>query len=419
MSKFIIRGPAKISGEIEVMGAKNAALKMIAAALLTDKIIVLENVPRILDIETLLKIIASIGGKYRWTGEHSLEIDPKNINDFALPDSLVQKLRASVVLIGPLLARLGNAKSCHPGGCFIGARSIDTHLEAFKDLGVEIIPQPHRQYLLEFKKLKQNTVKLKEASVTATENILMFAAGVAETIEIQNAAREPEIENLASMLNNMGAKISGAGTNTITITVSKTLRGGKFQVIGDRIEAGTLLIAGAVSRGKLTVNNIKPEHLDNFLKKLSETGVKITASSNSITVYPADQLKATDISTAVYPGFPTDLQAPFGLLLTQCRGSSKITENLFSERFGYLEELTQMGARIKILNKHNAEISGPTPLKGTKIESLDLRAGATLLLAGTIAHGKTELSPAEIIDRGYEKIDKRLNTLGAKIQRIK
>ncbi|PIP21748.1 MAG: UDP-N-acetylglucosamine 1-carboxyvinyltransferase [Candidatus Nealsonbacteria bacterium CG23_combo_of_CG06-09_8_20_14_all_40_13] len=416
MAKFIISGGNKLQGRIEVLGAKNAAMKIMAAALLTDEVSILENVPDILDIETMKGILESLNVKVT-RFNHTLTIDPTKIASKMPNPDLVTKMRGSVVLIGPLLARFGQVKFAQPGGCVIGARPIDTHLDALAQIGVTI---EEKVGFFNFKadKLLAKKIVLKEKSVTTTENVMMAAVLNEGKTIIQNAAQEPEIEDLANFLHKMGAKISGAGTNTIEIVGVKKLKGAKHQVIADRIEAGTFALAAAVTNGELEILNFNPGHLQAFIQKMQQAGVKFQLKSSSIHILPSLAFEPVDIKTGPYPAFPTDLQAPFSVLLTQAVGKSTIYETMYEGRLRYLAELNMMGAKAKLINHHQAEIFGPTKLSGKKIKTLDLRAGATLILAALIAKGQTEISDINLIDRGYERIDERLQKLGAKISRV-
>lgn len=416
MSQFEILGPNRLKGEIPVLGAKNAAMKMIAASVLISGKVVLDNVPDILDIQTIINILTENGAKIVRDG-HRLEIDTETLHDIDPNPELVKKMRGSIVLMGPYLARFGKISIPHPGGCVIGKRPIDIHLEAFQKLGAEIIEQDNT-YHLKIAKFNGGEVHFKKISVTATENVLMASCKANGTTKIFNAAREPEIVDLAEFLNACGAKISGAGTSNIIVQGVDSLHGVNYKVIPDRIEAGTFIILALVTKSQLKIVNCNPNHLTAFLNKLRQIGAKFTLGNYFIEVYPTENLKATEIETREYPGFPTDLQAPFGLLATQCNGVSRITENIHDNRLNYLTELEKMGARQKIVNNRLAQITGPSELLAAHIKSLDLRAGATMILAALAADGKTIIDDIEVVDRGYEEIEKRLIKIGAKIKRI-
>lgn len=415
--KFEIEGGYPLYGEVEISGSKNAALKMVAATLLADGPCTILNVPEISDIKVMLEIIKKLGGKVQ-KAKNSLVIDSSSVKIYSPPPSLVRLLRASVVFIGPLLARFGRVEIPSPGGDLIGARPIDTHLNMFRQFGVKV-SEKNGLFYLEIDKLKGQRIVLEEMSVSATENAMLFATLCEGETEIRVAACEPEIEDLAVFLNKMGAKIKGAGTHVIKIKGVKKLKGNNHQVIPDRIEAGTFIIASAVSKGEVEIKNINPSHLDLFLNKLKAANVNFKFTSpSSVLVKPSVGFKSVYIDTRPYPGFPTDLQAPFAVLLTQAKGTSMIFETLYENRFNYTKELSKMGASLEILDPHRLLISGPTPLFGKRIVSYDIRAGASLVIAALIASGKSILEKVELIDRGYEKIDQKLKKLNAKIKRI-
>ncbi len=417
MAQLRIEGGTSLEGDIMVGGAKNAALKMLAAALLTDETVVLHNVPAIRDIQAMQKIIESLGAAVEYA-DHTMTITGSGVTE-AKPDvQLVKHLRGSVVIIGPLVARFGAVTMAQPGGCLIGARPIDTHIRGLEQLGVAVT-QEDELYTFTARKLIGSTVILPEMSVTATENVLMAAVLAEGTTQIRLAAAEPEIADLANLLNAMGASIQGAGTSVITVTGVKKLHGAEYTVMPDRIEAGTLAVAAAVSRGRVTIHNVVPDHLDLVLQKLRDANVTFEIKKDkALHVTPTTMFRPVAIDTRPYPGFPTDLQAPFSVLLTQAEGTSTIFETLFDGRLGYTKELSKMGADITITNPHQAVVQGPTPLYGKEITSFDLRAGATLLIAAIIARGESIISQSELIDRGYEQLPERLSALGARITRV-
>ena len=417
MSKFIINGGTSLEGDIEIGGAKNAALKMIAAALLTDQSVRLTNVPEIKDIESLSTIMVKLGAKVQFK-RHTMDIDCSGVSEVKLDVQLVKHLRGSVVLIGPLLARFGNVITPQPGGCLIGSRPIDTHVQALVQLGAQV-KLDGEFYHFEAKKLIGNKVVLSEMSVTATENILMAATLAEGNTEIRLAASEPEIEDLAVLLVKMGADIKGAGTSVIKVKGVQKLNGAEHEVIPDRIEAGTFAVAAAVSRGNVRIHNVNPDHLDIVIQKLKAANVNVDIEDSTILhVRPTTMFSPVQIDTRPHPGFPTDLQAPFSVLLTQANGMSKIFETLYEGRLGYVKELAKMGADMKITDAHTVVINGPTPLYGKDIVSFDIRAGATLIIAAIIAEGKSTIDNIELVDRGYEKIDEQLSKLGASIKRV-
>lgn len=425
MSKFEIEGPNHLGGEIAVYGAKNVALKLIAAAVLIKDKVIIKNVPEILDVENMLEIIKEAGAIVKHL-DHTLEIDTTNLTNNDPNPVLMEKLRASVVFIGPYLARFHKVNVPRPGGCSIGSRSIDVHLDAFRQMGAQIshssddnqCENPDKLYHITCDCTEGRVIRLIEASCTATENVMMAAVLILGQTIIKNAAKEPQISDMANFLNKAGAKVNGAGSAEITIEGVEALHRLTFTVMPDPIETGTFVCLGIATKSPIKITHCNPSDIKSFLDKITEIGVKFEANEGSIELKSFDNLKASNIETAIYPGFPTDLQAPISLVLTQAAGLSHIRENLFENRLGHLEELAIMGADIKIIDNHNAEINGPTELKGANIDSLDLRAGATVLLAGVAAQGKTTINHAEIIDRGYEKIEERLSRLGAKIRRI-
>ncbi|MFN3301500.1 MAG: UDP-N-acetylglucosamine 1-carboxyvinyltransferase [Patescibacteria group bacterium] len=417
MSRFVIQGRQQLEGEIEVKGMKNAITPILASTLLISGDCILKNVPRILDVETMIEILKSLGSRIEFLDEHTLKINNKDVNLQKLDKILIKKMRSSVLLIGPLLSRFGKVEIPEPGGCIIGNRPIDTHLNALEKFGVKI-EKEGEFYSLKTKGLVGNEIVLQEFSVTATENAIMTAVLAKGKTVIKLAAAEPHVQDLCNFLNKAGAKISGIGTHTLEIIGTKKLKGVEHTIIPDQIETGTLAVIGALNQGKILIKNIAPEHLDIILLKLKQIGVNFELKKNSLLVYHTAKLKAFNLQTLPYPGFPTDLQAPFGLLATQCQGTSLIKDPMYEGRLGYIQELVKMGANAIIADPHRVIITGPTPLYGQEIKTLDLRAGATLIIAGLIAYGETIINDAEIIDRGYEKIDERLAKLGAKIKRL-
>lgn len=429
MEKFIIKGDCPLEGSVEIGGYKNAAGAVLAAALLTDEECVIDNLPLVEDIFNLIKVMDSIGAEISWVGERKIKIKAgAKVNPEKMNYDLINKMRVSVLLIGPLLARFKRFKIPHPGGDKIGARSIETHLEALKMLGAEI-KNGSDFYEFDAKNLKNKEVALKEFSVTATENLMMAASLIPGKTIIKIAAAEPQVQDTAVMLKKMGAEITGIGTHTIEIAGKKSLSGAAHSIIPDPLEAGTFIAAAAATGGKVEIKNVIPEHLLLFLEKIKDIGINLEISYTgasfedkkfgNITVNPSNNLQAVKIQALPYPGFPTDLQPMIGVLLTQAEGKSLIHDPLFEARFGYAEELKKMGADIEIVDPHRAFILGPTKLKGNKIISSDIRAGAALVIAGLIAEGESEISDIFQIDRGYEKIEKKLQKLGADITRMK
>jgi UDP-N-acetylglucosamine 1-carboxyvinyltransferase len=415
LAKFIIQGGKKLKGEISVLGAKNAALPIIAATLLTDKECEIINVPQIGDVEVMLQILEKLGAEIKFKN-HTLKICTKNVKSWKPDLKLVGKMRASILLTGPLLARFGKAVVHYPGGCLIGARPLDTHIDALKDLGAKVKVRK-KNYTIELPKPKNKKIILSEMSVTATENILMACAMSLYTNEIHLAAIEPEIEDLIGFLQKLGVKIKGSRTHNLLITGARKLNGTCHKIIPDRIEIATFIILSAVTKSCLKIKNVNLDHLEGFLNKIKEAGVNLKKGKDYLIIKPSNSFKSLSIRTDIYPGFATDFQAPMSVLLTQAEGKSTIFETLFENRFGYIRELRKMGAQIKALNPHQVEIYGPSKLSGAKIISLDLRAGATLILAALCAQGISEIKNIKIIDRGYETLDKRLAKLGADIRR--
>ncbi|XOU94791.1 MAG: UDP-N-acetylglucosamine 1-carboxyvinyltransferase [Candidatus Kerfeldbacteria bacterium] len=419
MAKFVIQGGNSLSGEVEISGAKNAALKMMAAAILTDDEVVLTNVPDISDIRTMQEVLAKLGAKVEFS-DHVMTINCSGIKD-AQPDyELVKHIRASIVIIGPLIARKEKVIMPQPGGCLIGSRPIDTHTKAIEQFGVTVSLEKDLYHFTN-KGLTGASIVLEEMSVTATENVLMAAVLAKGNTEIRLAASEPEIADLAEMLNKMGAKITGAGTSIIKIEGVDKLHRVEHQVLPDRIEAGTFAIAAAVSRGDVRIKNITPHHLDFVLHKFKQANInfEIEDDNSVLHIKPTTIFNHINIDTRPYPGYPTDLQSPLSILLTQAKGTSKMFETMFEGRLGYIRELKKMGADITEIDSHTIIVNGPTPLYGKKITSFDLRAGATLIIAAMIAEGESEIDKIELVDRGYENIELRLNKLGANIKRIK
>lgn len=416
MAKFIIEGSAKLAGEIAVKGAKNSALKILPAALLSEEKITIKNLPGIEDVDLAIKLLEVLGAKTKREGD-TLEAQIKEVATVEL-NSLANKLRASIVFTGPLLARLGEVSFPHPGGCVIGAgtRPIDLFLEGYQALGAHV-KEHNGYYSIKAKKLIGAEYFFTKVSVTGTET-LMMAAVLAEGITIlKNCACEPEISALADYLNSQGAKISGAGTPTINIRGVKKISAGVFDIIPDRIEAGTLAIMAAAAKSNLTITNCRPEHLEILLNIFNKIGIKFEAGRDFLKIFAPNNFKAYSIKTHEYPGFPTDLQSPYTVLATQATGASIIHETIYDRRLLYTDMLAQMGADIIMCDPHRVVVNGPTKLYGRKLTSPDLRAGIAMIIAGLIAEGKTEIDNIYQIDRGYENIDGRLKTLGAKIIR--
>lgn len=417
MDKLIINGGKSLQGVVDIGGSKNAATPIIAASILTKKDCLIKNVPEIDDVRVMLEILKGMGAKIFFK-DHALKINTADVNPKKLSKEKVKLLRSSILFIGPILARFGEIKIPYPGGCNIGSRPIDTHLDAFRSFGVNIRNEGEN-YVLKVKKLKPARVVLKEFSVTATENILMFSSLIPGKSEIKIAAAEPHVQDLSFFLRKLGSKINGVGTHTLKIYGTKKLNSVSHTIIPDNIEAITFAIAGVITKGKLEIKNIEPNHLDLPILKLREFGANIKILKKSLIAGSYLKLKACKVEARTYPGIPTDLQASFGLLATQAEGTSLIHDTIFEGRLKYIDELNKMGANAVICDPHRALITGPTPLYGQEIRSYDLRSGATMILAALIASGRSEISEASQVDRGYERIDERLRAVGADIKRVK
>jgi UDP-N-acetylglucosamine 1-carboxyvinyltransferase len=420
MSKFIIQGRNRLSGEIEVFGAKNEATKLVAAAILTKEDVVIKNAPDIVDFVRMLDIIKSMGARVDHLGEHEVLINCRDIDPDKMDHEIIKKLRASVVLIGPLLARFGQVKFPTPGGCIIGNRPLETHFQAFEDLGAVVEEDIENNfYEIKADELKSGEVVLSEFSVTASENIMMAAVFVPGKTRVKIMACEPHVVNLSEFLNKMGAKIKWIGSHEIEIEGVSELHKVEHTVIPDTIDAGTFLILAAATKSQLTVKNAIATHMDLFLKKLKEFGVKMEIKSDEITIFPAQNLRAVQkIETNIYPGIPTDLQQPLTLLATQANGTTLVFEKMYENRFNFVSSLNKMGANIEILDPHRILVNGATPLQGIEAKSFDLRAGATLVIAGLLADGETIINEAELVERGYENVVERLRSIGADIKKI-
>lgn len=415
MAKIIVKGGTKLNGRVKVSGAKNAVLPIIAGSLLTEGKIKLLDVPDLEDVRTISEVIETLGAKTSFKNS-TIDIETSNIITTEAPYELVKKMRASFLVMGPLLARTGRAKISLPGGCAIGSRPIDLHLKGFSALGAEIV-MGHGYVEAIAQKLRGNRVYLDFPSVGATENIMMAAVLAEGTTIIENAAEEPEIVDLANFLNSMGAIIKGAGTDNIKITGVKELNGTDHIVIPDRIEAGTYMVAAAMTGGDVTVENVVFDHLKPVVAKLKEAGVTIEENGSSIRVVAPNGLNPIDIKTLPYPGFPTDMQAQMMAMLSVATGTSVIIETVFENRFMHVDELCRMGAKIRIAGK-TAVVEGVKTLTGAPVKATDLRAGAALVMAGLTAYGQTEISQINHIDRGYEKVEEKFNSLGANLRRV-
>lgn len=416
MAKYIIEGGRPLRGRVKVSGSKNAALAILAATLLTKETCEISNVPDISDVEIMCKILEDLGAEIERRAK-AIKISTRLVKSYRPSPSLVGRMRASVLLMGALLGRFGKVIIPHPGGDLIGPRPIDIHLDGFRSLGAKISFK-NNLYFLSSSGLSGQKIIPRQESVTGTENIIMAATSASGKTTLRLAACEPEVEDLINFFKKMGIRIKGGGTHQIEVFGPASPKGVKYAIIPDRIEAGTFAIAAAATKGDVLIEKIRPDHLESFLNKLKEIGVNFKVGKDFLHIKSSPHLRAANIKTAQYPGFATDFQAPISALLTQAKGRSLIFETIFEERLSYISELVKMGAAAKILNPHEAEILGPTKLYGTKLRIHDLRAGATLILAALVASSKSEIHQAEIIDRGYENLEGKLLSLGAKIKRI-
>lgn len=418
MQSFHIRGGKKLKGIIDVRGSKNAATPILSATILARGVCMLKNVPKIEDVLSMIDILKSMGAIVSWSGVRTLTVDTKNMDPKRIDQNLVKKIRSSILLLGSLSVRFDVFSLHHPGGCNLGVRPVGAHFEALAKMGIHI-SQSGKEYRISARGRRNAIVTLSEFSVTATENAMMLAAGIPGKTVIKIAASEPHVEDLGNFLIAMGAKIHGLGTHTLEIYGTKKLSGAEHTIIPDANEAATFLVLGAATRSPITVRNARAEHLDLVLEKLLEFGVRFSIRKNVISVIPAKKLKAVEkVDTRIYPGIPTDVQAPFGVLATQAEGKTLIFDTMFESRFNYIGELNKMGARTEQLNRREVVVEGVTELSGTEIESYDLRAGISLIIAGLIAKKKTIIRNIYQVDRGYEQIETRLKKLGADIERI-
>ena len=415
MSKYVIEGGNRLRGSVRVAGSKNAVLPLLAATLLTDKDCEISNVPDIHDVRSFLEILQSLGARADFE-KGIVKINCGLVNSF-LPDPKVTKtMRASVVLMGALLGRFGKAEVALPGGDKIGKRPIDFHIRAFQSLGADVAEGE----LIKLKAKKLTGAELyAESSVTGTENMILASVLAHGQTKIKLAALEPHVQQLCEFLNLMGATISGIGSHTISIKGVRTLKGAKTRVIPDMLEAGTFAILAAASHSSLEIKDVRHDHLDAVYDKFKRIGVSFDKTKESLIINkPRNAYLATEIKTGVYPSLATDLQPPFGVMATQCSGVTKIHDWIYEGRLGYLQELSKMGAKVKKIDEHKAEVFGATKLRGAKIDSLDIRSGITLVIAALIAKGKSEISGVEHIDRGYEKLEEKISAIGGSIKRI-
>ena len=417
MEKIRVRGGRRLEGVLSVSGAKNAVLPAMAAALLTPEPVVLENSPAVRDVATMIRVLQRLGAADPVREDGRIILRVPEIRSPEAPYELVKTMRASVLVLGPLLARCGEARVSLPGGCAIGARPVNLHIAALEKLGARIQVE-HGYILATGRELRGAEITFDSKTVTGTENVMMAATRARGRTVLRNVAQEPEIEDLAALLNAMGARITGAGTDTIVIEGVEGLRGAVHPVIPDRIEAGTFLMAAAITRSSVRVENCRPDHLVAVLDKLRDVGVRMEVGDSSVRVAPGSPLRAGNLITLPHPGFPTDLQAQYMALMTQAEGTSIITESIFENRFMHAGELRRMGARIDI-DGHSAIVQGATPLTGAQVMATDLRASACLILAALVADGETTIDRAYHIDRGYERIEEKLRRVGADVERIR
>lgn len=423
MEKFVIRGGKHLEGEIDVKGAKNAAFPVLAATILTQEDCVIKNLPLIEDVKRFLELLESMKAKVEWIGERAVRINTKGMDPGRVSQDLMLRFRGSVLLFGPLLARFGKLHLPEPGGCLIGPRPIDTHLDAFGQLGVKVLAYP-RAFRMSFSgKPKSREVVLNEFSVTATENVLLLASALGAALTLKIADQDYQIQELMKVLSKMGAGVSSPALHTIKVEGTKRLKGFTHELMYDPIEAGTFILLAAAVGGKVTVRNVELAFLDFFFKKLRDFNIEhdiVRRKGNlaDVAVYPSKNMRIDKVQSWIYPGIASDLQNIFGVLSTQSPGSTLLHDPLYEGRLKYLDELSKMGAEIYIADPHRAIINGPTKLKGTDLGSFDLRGGASLIIAALIAEGESSLSNIYQVDRGYERIEERLQKLGADMRRI-
>jgi UDP-N-acetylglucosamine 1-carboxyvinyltransferase len=416
VDQFLIEGPSRLEGEIPISGAKNAALPCIAAALLTAEQVKLTNVPNVADIRTLRRLLQHVGAEVE-AGPHTTTIAARQIGSADAPYDLVKTMRASVLVLGPLLARAGSVRVSLPGGCAIGVRPINLHLSAFEKLGAEV-RLDHGYVEAKASRLTGAEIVFDTVTVTGTENVMLAATLARGTTRLVNAAREPEVADLARMLIAMGARIRGAGTETVEIEGVESLHGATHPIIPDRIEAGTYVLAAAATRGDVAVRRCAPTHLAALTTRLSVTGVRLDIIGDTIRVRSDGRLVSHDVATAPYPGFPTDLQAQWMALATGMEGVATITETIFENRFQHVAELVRMGARIRLEGRW-AVVEGPSRLTGARVMASDLRASAALVIAALAAEGETTIERVYHLDRGYQRMEEKLAAVGARVRRVK
>ena len=416
MEQYVIKGGNPLVGEVEIGGAKNAALAILAAAVMTDDTVLIENMPDVRDTNVMLQAMESIGVRVERVDRHTVKINARNVNGHVIEDDYIKKIRASYYLIGALLGKYKKAEVSLPGGCNIGSRPIDQHLKGFRALGAGV-DIAHGMIIAQAEELVGNHIYLDLVSVGATINVMMAAVMAQGITIIENAAKEPHVVDVANFLNSMGANIKGAGTDVIRVKGVERLHGTEYAIIPDQIEAGTFMFAAAITKGDVTVKNVIPKHLESISAKLLEIGCEIEESDDAVRVVAAKPLTHTHVKTLPYPGFPTDMQPQITVTLALSSGTSIVTESIFENRFKYVDELTRMGANIKV-EGNTAIINGVTKYTGASITAPDLRAGAALVLAGLAAEGFSSVDDIRYIERGYEDFEVKLRSLGAQIEKV-
>lgn len=415
---FVIEGGHRLYGVVNISGAKNAVLPIMAAALLTPEDCIIDNVPRIDDVQIMGEVLRSLGATVEWIGEKQMRINAAKITNFFPPSDLVKKMRGSFLVVGPLLARFGRAASCPPGGDIIGQRPIDVHLTGFEALGAAI-GREEDVYVVEAPQLRGSNIFMDYPSHIGTENLLMACSLAQGKTVIKNTSQEPEVVDLARMLTKMGAKIQGAGSSRIEVEGVESLKGASHSLIPDRIEAGTFAIAAAIAGGEVILQNVICAHIDSLIWKLNEAGVEVAEGGSFLWLRRRGPISAVNVQALPYPGFATDLQAAIGVLLTQAQGKSIVHERVYENRLLYVKELRKMGARVEVNGQsQTAMITGPVRLRGGAVRAMDIRSGAALILAGLVARGATTVADIYHLDRGYESIDQKLRQLGAVIHRL-
>lgn len=417
--QYRIRGGVPLQGEVHISGSKNAALPLLAASVLAEGEMVLENVPHIRDVEVMLSILEYLGATTSFSPEGTVRVCTRHLRSKPIPEELVSRLRGSIVLLGPLLARFGIVEMAYPGGCVLGKRPIDAHIAGLEQLGARSMGSETMLHLQGT--LQPHRVILPEFSVTATENVLLAAASLPGETRIDLAACEPHVQDLQRLLSAMGVHIEGMGTHSVFVRGTTALRGVHHRVIPDYLEAGVFVIAGLITKGKVRLRGVEQEHLTSFLDVIRRFGGVWKYDDREKTLFvdgELSSLQAMNIRTNVHPGFPTDLQAPLGIAMTQAKGVSRLFERMYEGRLAYLYELEKMGAHVEVLNAHQALIIGPTPLKGRVVASNDIRAGAAMVLAALSAEGETTVTDVRYIERGYDRLDEKLRALGARVERV-